>query len=70
MYCQLSAVLPTDRRFSVIFAIASIGVHINSKKFSPAEKNYTTTEHDLQGVLHALQSLRCYLEGCVGLTGW
>jgi hypothetical protein len=40
----------------------------NSKKFTPAEKNYTTTEQELLGVLHALQSWRCYLEGCVGLT--
>ncbi len=34
-----------------------------SKKFSPAERNYTTTEQELLGVVHALQEWRCYLEG-------
>jgi Reverse transcriptase (RNA-dependent DNA polymerase)/RNase H-like domain found in reverse transcriptase/Integrase zinc binding domain/Chromo (CHRromatin Organisation MOdifier) domain/Retroviral aspartyl protease len=39
-----------------------------SKKFIPAERNYTTTEQELLGVIHALQAWRCYLEGCVELT--
>ena len=39
-----------------------------SKKFIPAERNYTTTEQELLGVIHALQDWRCYLEGCVGFT--
>jgi hypothetical protein len=34
-----------------------------SKKFSKAEYNYTTTEQELLGVIHALQEWRCYLEG-------
>jgi Reverse transcriptase (RNA-dependent DNA polymerase)/RNase H-like domain found in reverse transcriptase/Integrase zinc binding domain/Chromo (CHRromatin Organisation MOdifier) domain/Retroviral aspartyl protease len=39
-----------------------------SKKFTPAERNFTTTEQELLGVIHALQAWRCYLEGCVDLT--
>jgi hypothetical protein len=35
----------------------------HSKKFTPAERNYTTTEQEMLGVLHALQEWRCYLEG-------
>ncbi len=34
-----------------------------SRKFSKAEYNYTTTEQELLGVIHALQEWRCYLEG-------
>jgi hypothetical protein len=39
-----------------------------SKKFIPAERNYTTTDQELLGLIHALQAWRCYLEACVGLT--
>ncbi len=38
-------------------------VAFTSKKFSPAEKNYTTGEQELVGVVHALREWRCYLEG-------
>ncbi len=34
-----------------------------SKKFTAAEYNYTTTEQELLGIIHALQEWRCYLEG-------
>jgi hypothetical protein len=34
-----------------------------SKKFSSAEKNYTTGEQELLGVVNALTEWRCYLEG-------
>ena len=34
-----------------------------SKKFSPAERNYTTTEQELLGLVRAMQEWRCYLEG-------
>ena len=34
-----------------------------SKRFSPAEKNYTTGEQELLGVISALKEWRCYVEG-------
>ena len=34
-----------------------------SKKFSPAERNYTTKEKELLAVIQALKLFRCYLEG-------
>jgi transposase InsO family protein len=34
-----------------------------SKKFSSAERNYTTGEQELLGVINALKEWRCYLEG-------
>jgi hypothetical protein len=34
-----------------------------SRKFSPAEANYTTTDRELMAVIHALTVWRCYLEG-------
>jgi hypothetical protein len=34
-----------------------------SKKYIPAEKNYTTTEQEMLGVVHALAEWRCYVEG-------
>jgi hypothetical protein len=39
-----------------------------SKKFSPAEVNYHTTEQELLGVVNALKEWRCYAEGAKGLT--
>lgn len=38
-------------------------VAYHSKKFTPAERNYTTGEQELLGVIHALDVWRCYLEG-------
>ena len=38
-------------------------IAFHSKKFTPAEKNYTTGEQELLGVIHALREWRCYLEG-------
>ena len=35
----------------------------SSKKFGPAEKNYTTGEQELLGVHNALTEWRCYVEG-------
>ena len=34
-----------------------------SKKFSPAEKNYTTMEQEMLGVINALTEWRCYFGG-------
>jgi hypothetical protein len=34
-----------------------------SRKFSPAEANYSTTEQELLGVVESLKQWRCYLEG-------
>jgi hypothetical protein len=38
-------------------------VAYRSKKFSPAEVNYTTGEQELLGIIQALDEWRCYLEG-------
>jgi hypothetical protein len=38
-------------------------VAYTSSKFSPAERNYTTTEQELLGVIRALEEWRCYVEG-------
>ena len=38
-------------------------VAFESRKLLPAEENYTTTEQELLGVVHALKVWRCYLEG-------
>ncbi len=39
-----------------------------SSKFSDPERNYTTTEQEMLGVVKALKEWRCYLEGCKSLT--
>lgn len=39
-----------------------------SHRFSPAERNYTTTDQEALGVIHALQQWRCYLEGAPDVT--
>ena len=38
-------------------------VAYTSAKFSPAERNYTTTEQELLGVIRSLEEWRCYVEG-------
>lgn len=38
-------------------------IAFESKKFSPAEKNYDTSQRELLAVIHALKVWRCYLEG-------
>lgn len=38
-------------------------VAFTSRKMIPAELNYTTTEQECLGVIHALKVWRCYLEG-------
>ena len=35
-----------------------------SAKFTPAETRYTTTEHEMLGVVEAFKEWRCYMEGC------
>ena len=39
-----------------------------SSKYSAAERNYTTGEQELLGIIKALKEWRCYVEGCHGLT--
>ena len=38
-------------------------VAFESRKYIPAERNYTTTEKELLAVVHAFKVWRCYLEG-------
>lgn len=38
-------------------------IAFESKKFSPAEKNYDTSQRELLALIHALKTWRCYLEG-------
>jgi transposase InsO family protein len=38
-------------------------VAYTSRKFTPAEINYHTSEKELMGLIHALQEWRCYVEG-------
>jgi len=38
-------------------------IAFESRKLIPAETRYTTTEQELLGVIHALKTWRCYLEG-------
>jgi hypothetical protein len=38
-------------------------VAFKSRKLSPGEQNYTVTEQEMLGVVHALKTWRCYLEG-------
>ena len=39
-----------------------------SSKFSSAERNYTTGEQEMLGIIKALKEWRCYLEGTENLT--
>lgn len=39
-----------------------------SSRYSPAERNYTTGEQEMLGIIKALKEWRCYVEGCQGLT--
>lgn len=39
-------------------------IAFESKKFTPAERNYDTSERELLGVIHALRVWRCYLQDC------
>ena len=43
-------------------------VAYTSRKFIPAERNYTTGEQELLGVVRALQEFRCYVEGAEDVT--
>jgi hypothetical protein len=38
-------------------------VAFKSRKLSPAEQNYTVIEQEMLGVIHALKTWRCHLEG-------
>jgi hypothetical protein len=40
-------------------------VAFKSRKRSPAEQNYTVTQQEMLGVIHALKTWQCYLEGSV-----
>ncbi|OBZ80629.1 Transposon Ty3-G Gag-Pol polyprotein [Choanephora cucurbitarum] len=41
-------------------------IAFESKKFSEAERKYPTQERELLGILHALRSWRCFVEGSKG----
>lgn len=43
-------------------------VAFSSKKFTPAERNYSTGEQELLGVVHALREWRCYLQSAIPFT--
>ena len=43
-------------------------VAFESRKLTPAETRYTTTEQELLAVVHAMRTWRCYLEGCTQCT--
>ena len=43
-------------------------VAFTSKKFSPAERNYSTGEQELLGVVNALREWRCYLQSALPFT--
>jgi hypothetical protein len=45
-------------------------IAFESRKLSPAEKNYTTGEQELTAIVHALRIWHCYLKGadCVVVT--
>lgn len=38
-------------------------IPFGSKKFSPAEKNYDTSQRELLAIIHALKQWRCYVAG-------
>jgi hypothetical protein len=63
-----------DQPFEVICDASGVGigavllqegrpVAFESRKLSPAEQNYHTTERELLAVVHAMRTWRCYLEG-------
>jgi hypothetical protein len=43
-------------------------VAFESRKYIPAERNYTTTEQELLSVVHAFKTWRCYLDGAPQVT--
>ena len=63
-----------DKKYQVVTDASGIGIAAvllqdgkaiayESRKLSPAERNYTTTEQELLAVVHALRVWQCYLEG-------
>lgn len=41
-------------------------VAYESKKFSAPERSYPPQERELLGIIHALRTWRCFIDGCVG----
>jgi hypothetical protein len=63
-----------EKPFEVVLDASGVGlgavllqdgrpVAFESRKLSPPEQNYTVTEQEMLGVVHALKVWRCYLEG-------
>jgi hypothetical protein len=62
-----------DASLLSVGALLTQGGHVvayESRKLTPAEQRYTTTEQELLAVVHAMRTWRCYLEGvkCVVVT--